>query len=138
MSGPSESARPVEGEVEAEAGAGGGGTPPQGPRDMAIGALGDAQPDRGSSSESGHPEVPLTVPRLVGGGGRRARRTVKADASGRRQFRAQERVLLLDAWMRSRLPASEFAGLVGVSPHTLYQWKQRFEEAGPAGLSDGR
>jgi transposase len=44
---------------------------------------------------------------------------------------------LLDAWMRSRLPASEFATLVGLSAATLYQWKKRFEARGPAGLEDG-
>jgi transposase len=26
--------------------------------------------------------------------------------------------------------------LVGVSKHTLYAWKKRFEEEGPAGLMD--
>ncbi|MBL8606056.1 MAG: DDE-type integrase/transposase/recombinase, partial [Myxococcales bacterium] len=41
------------------------------------------------------------------------------------------------AWMRSRLPASEFATLVGLSAATLYQWKKRFEARGPAGLEDG-
>jgi len=56
---------------------------------------------------------------------------------GRRALTAPERVLLLDAWMRSRLPASEFATLVGLSAATLYQWKKRFEARGPAGLEDG-
>ena len=65
------------------------------------------------------------------------RRTVPAGAVGRRALTAPERVLLLDAWMRSRLPASEFATLVGLSAATLYQWKKRFEARGPAGLEDG-
>jgi transposase InsO family protein len=35
------------------------------------------------------------------------------------------------------LPAGDFAGLVGLQKHTLYNWKSRFEEHGPAGLMDG-
>ena len=45
----------------------------------------------------------------------------------------QQRLLLLDTWQRSGLPARDFAALVGVSKHTLYAWKKRFEELGPAG-----
>jgi transposase InsO family protein len=46
------------------------------------------------------------------------------------------RLKILDTWMRSGLPAGDFAPLVNVSKHTLYSWKQRFEEEGPAGLMD--
>jgi transposase InsO family protein len=42
--------------------------------------------------------------------------------------------MILDCWLRSGLPAKEFATLVGVSKHTLYAWKQRFTQQGPAGL----
>jgi transposase InsO family protein len=42
--------------------------------------------------------------------------------------------MILDCWQRSGLPAKDFATLVGVSKHTLYAWKQRFTQAGPAGL----
>lgn len=49
---------------------------------------------------------------------------------------AEHRMLVLDTWKRSGLPAGDFAPLVGVSKHTLYAWKQRFEEQGPAGLMD--
>ena len=48
----------------------------------------------------------------------------------------QRRLLILDTWRRSGLPAGDFAVLVGVSKHTLYAWKKRFEEEGPAGLMD--
>lgn len=48
----------------------------------------------------------------------------------------QQRLLLLDTWRRSGLPATDFAALVGVSKHTLYAWKQRFDAEGPAGLLD--
>ncbi len=48
----------------------------------------------------------------------------------------QQRLLLLDLWQRSGLPAGDFAALVGVSKHTLYAWKKRFDTQGPAGLLD--
>jgi len=48
----------------------------------------------------------------------------------------QQRLLLLDTWTRSGLPAGDFGTLVGVSKHTLYNWKRRFDESGPAGLED--
>ncbi len=47
-----------------------------------------------------------------------------------------QRLLLLDTWQRSQLPAGDFAELVGMSKHTLYAWKKRFDEAGPEGLLD--
>jgi len=49
---------------------------------------------------------------------------------------AEQRLLILDSWRRSGLPAGDFAPLVGVSKHTLYSWKQKFEADGPAGLAD--
>jgi transposase InsO family protein len=48
----------------------------------------------------------------------------------------EQRLLLLDTWKRSGLPAGDFAPMVGLSKHTLYTWKKRFEEEGPAGLLD--
>src|SRR5579864_7496019 len=47
-----------------------------------------------------------------------------------------QRLLLLDTWLRSGLPAGDFAKLVGMSKHTLYSWKKRFDLEGPAGLMD--
>jgi Homeodomain-like domain len=47
-----------------------------------------------------------------------------------------QRLLLLDTWRRSGLPAGDFAPLVGVSKHTLYAWKHKFETEGPAGLEE--
>ncbi len=44
--------------------------------------------------------------------------------------------MILDTWQRSGLPAGDFAELVGLSKHTLYGWKKRFEEQGPGGLMD--
>ncbi|HMR70590.1 MAG TPA: IS481 family transposase [Rubrivivax sp.] len=52
------------------------------------------------------------------------------------RFTPEQRLLILDSWLRSKLPAGDFAPLVGISLHTLRAWKQRFEELGPAGLDD--
>lgn len=49
---------------------------------------------------------------------------------------AEQRLLLLDTWQRSSLPAGDFAAMVGVSKHTLYAWKKKFDQNGPAGLMD--
>jgi transposase InsO family protein len=47
-----------------------------------------------------------------------------------------QKLLLLDTWARSGLPARDFGALVNVSRHTLYSWKHRFEQLGPAGLME--
>jgi len=65
---------------------------------------------------------------------RRSRR--KAPESRRPRFTAEQRLLILDSWLRSKLPAGDFAPLVGMSKHSLYAWKDRFEKQGPAGLDD--
>jgi transposase InsO family protein len=44
--------------------------------------------------------------------------------------------MILDSWRRSGLPAGDFAPLVGLSKHTLYAWKKRFDREGPGGLVD--
>jgi len=66
----------------------------------------------------------------------RGRRLVRKQDAGQRSFGPEERLLLLDTWRRSGLPAKDFAGLVGVAKHTLYSWKKRFDDQGPAGLMD--
>jgi transposase InsO family protein len=48
----------------------------------------------------------------------------------------EQRLLILDTWRRSGLPAGDFAPLVGLSRHTLYAWKKRFDREGPGGLVD--
>lgn len=54
----------------------------------------------------------------------------------RPRFGAEQRLLILDSWLRSKLAAADFAPLVGLSVHTLRAWKARFAEFGPAGLDD--
>ena len=49
---------------------------------------------------------------------------------------AEQRLLLLDTWRRSGLPAADFAALVGLNKHTLYGWHKKFLAEGPGGLMD--
>ncbi len=63
------------------------------------------------------------------------RRLVKPDEV-RQPFSPHERLLILDTWQRSGLPAGDIAPLVGISKHTLYLWKKRFTQHGPAGLAE--
>jgi transposase InsO family protein len=65
---------------------------------------------------------------------RRTRRMAKPTEKAKPVFSPEQRILLLDTWRRSGLPAKDFAALVGVSKHTLYKWKQQFEQHGPEGL----
>jgi len=59
------------------------------------------------------------------------------DVETERQHRnGAQRLMLLDMAMKSGLPIKEFAALVGVSHHTLYMWKKRFDEQGPGGVMD--
>ncbi|MBZ0149898.1 MAG: DDE-type integrase/transposase/recombinase, partial [Planctomycetes bacterium] len=60
----------------------------------------------------------------------------KKEETARPRFSPEQRLLILDAWLRSKLPAGDFAPLVGISLHTLRAWKARFAELGPAGLDD--
>jgi hypothetical protein len=57
---------------------------------------------------------------------RRTRRMAKPAEKTRVVYSPEQRILLLDTWRRSGLPAKDFAALVGVSKHTLYKWKQQF------------
>jgi transposase InsO family protein len=80
-------------------------------------------------------EAPLRRPPLSGRG--KSRRLVKpAEPSPPALLSAEQRLLILDTWQRSGLPAGDFAALVGVSKHTLYGWKKKFDQQGPGGLMD--
>ena len=84
-----------------------------------------------------HDDDPVRLPVLMPPR-RRGKQTVKADEARSRKpsFTGAQRLLILDTWLRSKLPAKDFAPMVGVSSHTLYAWKKRFDEDGPAGLQD--
>ena len=67
---------------------------------------------------------------------KRTKRTVPAEEVSPRRFTSAQRLLILDSWQRSGLPAGDFAPLVGVSTAALYKWKRRFETHGPCGLEE--
>jgi hypothetical protein len=86
----------------------------------------------------GDPDPPQDFPpppRLVSPP-RHGKRLIAAANAQRIPFTPQQRLLILDSWSRSGLPAGDFAPLVGLSKHTLYAWKKRFDELGPAGLTN--
>ena len=56
-------------------------------------------------------------------GRKRGRRLVKKELARPKKLSPQQRLLMLDTWQRSGLPAGEFASVVGISKHTLYKWK---------------
>jgi len=68
------------------------------------------------------------------GGSGKTRKLLKPEDARKAAVTPEQRLLLLDTWKRSGLPAGDFAPLVGLSKHTLYAWKKAFDEQGPAGL----
>jgi transposase len=82
-------------------------------------------------SASTPPAADADVPRRRLRHARRLARPVEGEG-----LTGAQRLLLLDTWRRSGLPAGDFAPLVGVSKHTLYAWKRKFETEGPAGLEE--
>jgi transposase InsO family protein len=101
----------------------------------------DADADQGQEDDS-EPEPADSDPgaedlrRLRRTGRVRGRRLVKREATTTPAISAEQRLLLLDTWQRSQLPAKDFAALVGVSKHTLYAWKKAFDTQGPSGLME--
>lgn len=67
---------------------------------------------------------------------KRGKQTLHGAELKARAFTPEQRLLILDSWTRSNLPAKDFAPLVGVSTAALYKWRKRFEEHGPAGLEE--
>ena len=66
----------------------------------------------------------------------KGKKLLKPEDASRLVLTPQQRLLLLDTWRRSGLPAGDFATLVNISKHSLYAWKKAFDEQGPAGLMD--
>jgi transposase InsO family protein len=75
------------------------------------------------------------VRKLLGGKrpGRGAK-LVKPPVEPVAEVTVEQKVMVLDLWKRSGLPAGDFSAVVGVNTKTLYIWKKRFDEEGPAGL----
>ncbi len=92
----------------------------------ASGSNGEARPDlRDQPAFAGDPlegdpleDDPLEDDRLEWRARRRTRnrRRRKVDAAGRQQLSAQQRLLVLDTWIRSKLSAREFAGEASIPP----------------------
>lgn len=78
--------------------------------------------------------------RLAGRGPRPAKRLISPQqaqaAAATRQLTAEQKLLILDTWQRSGLPGNDFGVIVGLTNQTLYTWKRRFQQFGPAGLDD--
>jgi len=91
----------------------------------------------GVCAESGEDlEEPAGRRRQGGGAAALGGEVTAGGATGRGGSTAPQRLMLLDMAMKSGLPLKEFADLVGLSFHTLYAWKKRYDEGGPAGLMD--
>src|SRR6185295_13681474 len=84
---------------------------------------------------SENPATPPFVPPNLKARPHRGRLLRPEDGKGP-TFGPEQRLLILDSWRRSGLPAGDFAPLVGLSRHTLYAWKKRFDREGPGGLLD--
>src|SRR5262249_14912979 len=79
--------------------------------------------------------TPTTQPPLSGRGPRRGPALARLPGT-EAGFTPEQRLLILDTWRRSGLPAGDFAPLVGVSRHTLYAWQKAFAREGPGGLME--
>ncbi len=90
----------------------------------------DAEDDTPSAPEDGATPARLSG-RYRGRGPRLVKPTERPPA-----ITPTQRLLLLDTWQRSGLPAGDFADLVGINKATLLVWKRRFDAEGPGGLLD--
>jgi transposase InsO family protein len=95
----------------------------------------------GETADTEEAERPTEVPEadlypLIPPSGRKTRRKARPQETTRQSFTPQQRLLLLDTWQRSGLPAKDFSALVGISQNSLYKWKRQFERLGPEGLLD--
>jgi transposase InsO family protein len=102
-----------------------------GPAEFTEGPPAEQEQLAGDAAAPGLDEV---LPRL--GQRPHGRRLVQKSRAKSAPLTPQQRLLLLDTWRRSGLPAGDFAALVGLSKHTLYAWKKKFDQQGPAGLMD--
>src|SRR5262245_62300249 len=64
---------------------------------------------------------------------RRGRRLVKKADQKALALSPEQRLLLLDTWQRSGLPAGDFHAAVGLCHDQLFEWKRRLDAEGTAG-----
>lgn len=53
------------------------------------------------------------------------------------QWRTPDALLRLEGWAKDGLIDKEIAGLIGINPNTLYEWKKKYPEVAQA-LSEGK
>lgn len=109
-----------------------------------------AELERSGSADAGgapHPDLSLTQPqdeeirkpRLMANSTPAKNKVAKlSKPTPKVTFNPEQRMLLLDLWSRSGLPAKDFGTLVGVNVNTLYAWRKRFKKYGPEGLRDDK
>jgi transposase InsO family protein len=90
----------------------------------------------GTSGEGPEPTVPLLSGRRKGTTYRRSAAAELQPQVEGHPLSGEQRLLVLDTWQRSGLTAGEFGKIAGVTAHTLYAWRRRFEAFGPAGLDE--
>jgi hypothetical protein len=72
---------------------------------------------------------------MAGCGRQLGRRLVKP-AGKPEPLSPEQRLLMLDNWLRSGSPAGDIAAMVGICKSSLFPCRKRFERHGPAGLMD--
>src|SRR5262249_52067369 len=102
------------------------------PRSEGLEGLGEADPGDEPSGAGGEEEGDGIARSPCLASPMKGRRLAPKDAKPS-PLTPEQRLLLLDTWQRSSLPAGDFASLVGISKHTLYAWKKRVDAEGPAG-----
>lgn len=109
-------------------------------REVVIPAIDESEEDAmGPEPEGGvEPSPPVLTGRRKGGPFRRVMEAEPQRGVEGVALSGEQRLLILDAWARSELTAGAFGRIAGVSPHTLYAWRKRFEVLGPAGLDEKR
>ena len=92
------------------------------------------QPDAEGPADQARYEKPGSTEPFAGPVGpprlrptKKGQRLVKKPAAPKLQVSPEQRLLILDTWRRSGLPAADFSTIVGIPTHTLYSWKRRFE-----------
>jgi len=82
-------------------------------------------------------EEEVRIPRLMS---TKKGRTLSKPASGAEsspvKVSPEQKLMILDTWHRSGLPAGDFSAIVGINRYTLVGWKKKFEQYGPAGLME--
>ena len=97
--------------------------PPQSSDQAPAGAPPGPQADEAFVGQEPPPEEPfeeVRKPLWPARGKSKGQRLVKPEPSAQASMTPEQRLLILDTWQRSGLPAGDFAPLVGLSKHTLY------------------